>query len=134
MANNKEFYSKACVAENIRIVIDEAREESDNLKEYKQFSCSLTTILAKGKEVIAISLISYIDKCVVYIAKNSTWCNIDNDYIDKIMKYMKILSNNASITYKSALYREDVNSLFNEVMEFCYEKLNTRFKKLRNDI
>jgi len=41
----KELYSKACVAESIRFVVDEAREESVNLKEYKKFSCNLATIL-----------------------------------------------------------------------------------------
>ncbi|RIA79916.1 hypothetical protein C1645_745603 [Glomus cerebriforme] len=138
MANRKkmekELYSKACVVESIRFVVDEAREESVNLKEYEKFSCNLATILAREKEVIAIRLVPYPDNCVVYIAKNDIWCEKDTDYINSIKSYLKSLSKDAPVRLKDAWKRDDVDSLFEDVIEFCSEKLNTRFEKLKKDI
>src|ERR1043166_7484246 len=102
-----ELYSKACVAESIRFVVDDAKkEESVNLKEYQNFSCNLATILARNREVVAVRLSHHENECVVYLAKNSPWTNADVEYIDEIEKYLKSLSKEAPIKLEDALERE----------------------------
>ncbi|RIA80699.1 hypothetical protein C1645_838242 [Glomus cerebriforme] len=130
----KELYSKACVARSIKFVIDKAKDESVHLKDYENFSCNVATILARDKEVVAVRLIPYSNKCEVYIAKNSPWLKEDIAYIDKIKKYVKNLSKDAPIKLDKALEREDVRSLFEDVLNYCSDKLFTRFEKLINDI
>ncbi|RIA79262.1 hypothetical protein C1645_846943 [Glomus cerebriforme] len=130
----KELYSKACVAGSIRFVIDEAKEESVDLNVYENFSCNVATILARDKEVVAVRLIPYSNKCEVYIAKNGPWLREDIAYIDRIKKYVKSLSKDAPIKLDEALERKDVGSLFKDVMIYCSAKIKTRFEKLRNDI
>jgi hypothetical protein len=129
-----ELYSKACVAGSIRFVVDEAKEEGVALKEYERFSCNLATILAREKEVVAVRLIPYQNKCVIHLAKNGDWLQKDVDYIDKIENYVKSLSKDAPIKSKEALKRKDVKSLFSDVKKYCSEKFKTRFEKLKNDI
>lgn len=84
--------------------------------------------------MVAVRLIPYADKCVIYIAENGTWRQEDNEYIDKIKEYVKSLSKDALITLKEAWKREDVKSLFRGVMKYCSAKLDTRFEKLKKDI
>ena len=79
-----ELHSKACVAESIRFVVDKAKEESANLKEYENFSCNLATILARDREVVAVRLLHHANKCDVYLAKNSRWTDTDVEYIEEI--------------------------------------------------
>jgi hypothetical protein len=100
----------------------------------KKFSCNLATILAREKEVVAVRLIPYPDKCVIHLAKNGSWLQKDIDYIGKIENYVKSLSKNAPITSKEALKREYVKSLFRDVKKYCSEKFKTRFEKLKKDI
>src|SRR3954454_20718623 len=114
-----ELHSKTCVAESIRFVVDNAKEESVNLKEYENFSCNLATILARNREVVAVRLIHHANKCDVYLAKNSHWTNTDIEYIEEIEKYVKSLSNDAPIKLEDALKREDVGNLFGCVWEYC---------------
>src|SRR5436190_21809824 len=93
-----ELYSKACVAESIRFIVDNAKEESVNLEEYENFSCNLATILARDREVVAVRLLHHANKCDVYLAKNSRWsdrCSVE--YIEETEKYVKSLSNDAPI-------------------------------------
>jgi hypothetical protein len=130
----KELHSKACVAESIRFVIDNAKEESVNLKEYENFPCNLATILARDREVVAVRLIHHVNKCDVYLAKNSPWTSTDVEYIDEIEQYVKSLSKDAPIKLEDALEREDVGNLFGRVMEYGSAKIDSRFEKLKSDI
>ena len=58
-----ELHSKAYVAEGIRFVVDNAKEEDVNLEEYENFSCNLATILARDRKVVAVSFIISINEC-----------------------------------------------------------------------
>src|ERR1044071_6560477 len=69
----KELYSKMCVVRSIKFVANEAREERVNLNVNEKFSCNLATILARDKEVVAVGLRIFPDKCIVYISKNDNW-------------------------------------------------------------
>ncbi|CAG8459972.1 11243_t:CDS:1 [Funneliformis mosseae] len=129
-----ELYSKACVAGSIRFVVDEADEESVALAEYENFSRNLATILARDRQVVAVTLIPYPNKCEVYIAKNNSWLEEDIVYIDKIKEYVKSLSKDAPIKLNAALERGDVGNLFGDVLEYCSAKIDTRFDKLKDDI
>lgn len=130
----KELYSKACVARSIKSFADEAREESVGPEEYEKFSCNLATILTRDREVVAVRLRTFPYKSVVYIAKNGSWHKKDDEYIDKIKKYVKSISKDAPIRFRKALDREDVKGLFEDVMEYCSAKLKSRFEKLKKDI
>ncbi|RIA91169.1 hypothetical protein C1645_875630 [Glomus cerebriforme] len=48
----KEFYSKVCVAGSIKFVVDKAIEEDIDLLNSNKFSCNIATILA----VVAVNL------------------------------------------------------------------------------
>src|SRR3954452_19168635 len=121
----KELYSKACVAESIRFVVNEADKESVALEEYENFSRNLATILARDRVVVAVRLIPYTNKCEVYIAKNNYWLEKGIAYIDKIKEYVKSLSKDAPIKLDDALEREDVGNLFGDVFEYCSAKIDT---------
>lgn len=127
----KELYSKVCVAKNI---VDNAKEESINLKEYKNFSYNLAIILARDRKVVAVRLIHHANKCNIYLVKNSLWISIDVEYINEIEKYLKSLSKNTPIKLDDALEREDVRNLFERIMEYYSTKIDSRFEKLKGDI
>ncbi|PKK69487.1 hypothetical protein RhiirC2_501529 [Rhizophagus irregularis] len=59
------------------------------------FSCYLTTILARDKEVVAVWLSILQGRCEIYLSKNSDWLDKDNKFIDNITKYLKNISKNA---------------------------------------
>ncbi|RIA84172.1 hypothetical protein C1645_742537 [Glomus cerebriforme] len=101
----KELYSKACVVGSIKFVIDEAKDESIGLEWYEKFSHNVATILARDKEVVAVRLIPYSNKCEVYIAKDGPWLKKDIAYIAKFKKYVKSLSKDAPIKLDEALER-----------------------------
>src|SRR2546429_6691757 len=112
MANKKkimELYSKVCVAGSIKFVASEAREEKVNLSVTEKFSHHLATILARDKEVVAVGLRIFPNKCDVYISKNGNWNRKDVEYIHKIKKYMKSISKEAP-TLDAAWERKDVGS------------------------
>ncbi|KAF0537237.1 hypothetical protein F8M41_008651 [Gigaspora margarita] len=88
MAQEKEFYSKVCVAGSIKFVVDEASEEDVNLSENDKFSCNLATILARDREVVAVNLKLLPSKCKVYIAKNGAWRKEDYEYVNKIKEIL----------------------------------------------
>src|SRR6266498_2385212 len=102
----KEFYSKVCVSESLKFV-DEVSKKSTNLQANDKFSCNLATILARDKETVAVRLITLLDSCTIYISKNGNWLEKDDEYIRKIEKYLKSISNDAPITMDNALDRDD---------------------------
>jgi len=57
----------------------------------------------------------------------------DTDYIERIKAYLKSLSKDAPVALKEA-WKRDVGNLFDDVIEFCSEKLNNRLEKLKKDI
>ena len=50
------MYSKECIVESIKFIVNEASDEVIKMEEYDKFSCSLAKILAKDKEVVAVRL------------------------------------------------------------------------------
>ena len=83
MAQEKEFYSKVCVAGSIKFVVGEASKEDFDLSESDKFSCNLATILARDEEVVAVRLTTLFDSCTIYISKNGNWIEKDDEYIRK---------------------------------------------------
>lgn len=123
------MYSKACVAESIRFVVNRTREESVNLRGVQKILLQPSNNVSKRQWSVAISLIPYSDKCVVYIiAKNGFRRKEYTEYINKVKNYVKSLSKDAPITLKEALERDDVNYLFRDVKEYCSTKINKRFE------
>jgi len=133
MSQEKEFYSKVCVAGSVKFVIEEASKEEINLSERDNFSCNLATILARDREVVAVSLKILPNKCKVYISKNSRWLERDVKYINEIKELMTNLSKDAPMTIAQASKREDVIALFYNILEFCSVKLGSRLDKLKRD-
>ncbi|GBC00131.1 hypothetical protein RclHR1_03750030 [Rhizophagus clarus] len=130
----KLVLEKEEIAESIRFVVDEAEEESDSLKEYNNFSCNLAAILARGREVVAVRLLQHGNNCDVYLAKNGPWTSTDVKYIDKIEQCVKSLSKDAPMELEVVLKRKDVGNLFGLVLEYCSDKIDSRFEKLKGDI
>jgi hypothetical protein len=130
----KELYSKACVAGSIKFSAGKEIEDDIELMENDKFSCSLATILARDKEVVAIYLKILSTKCKVYISKNNKWHEKDDEYIDKIHNFLKNISQNAPINLSEAWKRDDIKALFADVMTYCSSKLENRFKKLKDNI
>ncbi|GBB84360.1 hypothetical protein RclHR1_10990001 [Rhizophagus clarus] len=125
----KELYSKECVAESINFVVGEVSEDATSLMPHERFSCNLATILARDKEVVAVRLKVLPNGCEIYLFKNFAWLEYDYKYINKIKNYLKIISKNAPM--KTC----DVErNFYKEVMSYCSVKLESRLKKLKNDI
>ncbi|GES97025.1 hypothetical protein GLOIN_2v1474532 [Rhizophagus clarus] len=125
----KELYSKECVIQSINFVVDEASKKVPGLKEYEKFSCYLATILAREKQVVVVWLRILLDSCEIHLSKNFAWLDYDLKYIDKIMKYLKDISNNAPAKLSN------VENAFTEtVMLYCSAKLESRLKKLKDYI
>ncbi|RIA96578.1 hypothetical protein C1645_857762 [Glomus cerebriforme] len=124
-----------CVAGSIKFVVSQiGRKEERELEPDKKFSCNLATMLARDKEVVAVGLKLFTDKCVVHISKNENWDDKDIKYINEIKRYFKSISKNAPIMLNMTFDREDVENLFETVMNYCYTKFESRVKKLNNDI
>ncbi|RIA79396.1 hypothetical protein C1645_846284 [Glomus cerebriforme] len=134
MSQFTEFYSKVCIAESVKFVVDEASKEEISLSESDQFSHNLATILARDNEVVAVNLKILPNKCRVYISKNGRWLDRDVKYIDEIKGLMKNLSKDAPMTFVQATERKDVSALFFNVLEYCSVKLGRRWDKLKKDI
>lgn len=130
----KELYSKACVAGSIKFSAGKEIEGDIEQIENDKFSCSLATILARDKEVVAVYLKILSTRCEVYISKNSEWYKEDNEYINRIHNLLKNISQNTPINLSEAWKRDDVKTLFTDVMTYCSAKLEGRVKKLINDI
>ncbi|GBB85612.1 hypothetical protein RclHR1_01210020 [Rhizophagus clarus] len=130
----KELYSKACVASSIKFAVSEATENDANLTESDRISRNLATILARDKEVVAVYLKILPEKCKAYISKNDVWREEDDEYISKIQNCLKNMSENPVKKLEEAWKREDVRTLFTEAMTYCSAKLDSRFKKLKQDI
>ncbi|CAG8673141.1 14538_t:CDS:2 [Funneliformis mosseae] len=54
--------------------------------------------------------------------------------VKKKWKYCKSISNNALMMLNDALERSDVKDLFKTVKRYCSIKLESRLKKLKDDI
>ncbi|KAF0377836.1 hypothetical protein F8M41_012514 [Gigaspora margarita] len=134
MAKEKEFYSKLCVAGSIKFVVDEASEEDVSLSENDKFSCNLTTILARDREVVAANLSLLFNKCKVYIAKNGFWSKDDYDYVNKIKQILINVSKDAPMTFEDTVAREDMIDLYTTVMKYCSSKFIYRLDKLKKDV
>ncbi|CAG8818751.1 3045_t:CDS:1 [Gigaspora margarita] len=134
MAQEKEFYSKVCVAESFKFIVDETNEEDVNLSENNKFSCNLTTILARDKEVVAVNLKLLPNKCKVYIAKNGAWSKEDYEYVNKIKEILINVSKDAPMTFEKTCAREDMENLYITVMKYCCNKFIYRLDKLKKDV
>ncbi|RHZ89759.1 hypothetical protein Glove_11g76 [Diversispora epigaea] len=134
MLQEKEFYSKVCVAGSVKFVINKASKEEINISESDKFSCNLATILARDREVVAVNLKMLLNKCKIYISKNDKWLDKDVKYINEIKKLMTNLSKDAPMTFTQASERKDVITLFFNVLEYCSVKLGYRLDKLKRDI
>ncbi|RIA79752.1 hypothetical protein C1645_844857 [Glomus cerebriforme] len=91
-------------------------------------------ILARDSEVVAVNLKILLNKCRVYISKNSRWLNKDIRYIDEIKGLMKNLSKDSPIIFEQVAEKKDVFALFSNVLEYCSVKLGRRLNKLKKDI
>ncbi|CAG8612443.1 14597_t:CDS:1 [Acaulospora morrowiae] len=134
MSQEKEFYSKVCVAGSIKFIVGEATEENIQLSDLDKFSCNLATILARDKEVVAVNLKILPNKCKVYIAKNNAWNVEDLEYLNKVKETLINVSKDAPMTFKQALNRNDMRDLYFAIMKYCSKKLEHRLNKLRNDM
>src|SRR6266496_522280 len=99
----KELYSKECVAEIINFVVEETGKESTVLFSNDKFSCNLATILARDKEVVAVWVRRTKESCEVYLSKSFAWNKKDDEYINKITKYLKEISNHAPTILKDTV-------------------------------
>ncbi|PKY16245.1 hypothetical protein RhiirB3_428580 [Rhizophagus irregularis] len=109
---------------------DQEREKERKKELYdKIFSCYLTTILARDKEVVAVWLSILQDRCEIYLSKNSDWLDKDNKFIDNITKYLKNISKNAP-----AKSEDNERNFLVAVTLYCSTKLESRLKKLKDDI
>ena len=128
----KEFYSKVCVAASLAFVVDEARDENIKLTVNDKFACNIATILARDKEVVAVRLIVLSERCIILISKNGEWLEKDNTYIRKIEQHLKYIAEHPF--HGKSSENRDVLAFRDDVMDYCYSKLQTRFEKLRRDI
>ncbi|RIA85377.1 hypothetical protein C1645_879330 [Glomus cerebriforme] len=111
-SSDRNYTCKVCVARSIKFVADEARVGSDDLKDYENFPGNLATILARDREVVAVSLKPYTNECVVQITKNGIW------HKDNIIKgYVKSISKDAPIDISEVWKMEEAKSLFDVVMK-----------------
>lgn len=129
-----QFYSKVCVTESIKFAVEPPTKEDRNLKDSEKFSCFLTTILARDREVVAVNVTTTLIKCKVTIAKNGPWSPNDKDYIEKVKTTLINVSKDAPISSDQVYERQDVNELYIATMKYCSSKLRYRLVKLRNDI
>jgi hypothetical protein len=104
------------------------------LTKNEKFSRNLATILARKKEVVAVNLTTYSDRCIIYISKNSNWLQVDFDYINKIQEYLIKISKYEPMTWKDAFDKDDMLALSDSVIEYCSEKFKNRLGKLKRDI
>ncbi|CAG8491552.1 3379_t:CDS:1 [Diversispora eburnea] len=111
MSQEKEFYSKVCVAGSIKFVVGEATEEYIQLSDLDKFSCNLATILTRDREVAAVNLKILPNKCKVYIAKNNA-CSVENlEYLNNVKEILINVFKDAPITFQQALNRNDMKDL-----------------------
>ncbi|GBB95440.1 hypothetical protein RclHR1_25350003 [Rhizophagus clarus] len=136
MANKKilrDFYGEVCVAGSIKYFAEEKSEERPHLSKDEMFSYNLTTILARDKEVAAVGVRLYSDKCIVYISKNSIWKSKDIEYINKIKEFIKNISKDVS-KLDEVWERKDVINLFESIIEYYSAKYETRVEKLIKNV
>ncbi|PKC56148.1 hypothetical protein RhiirA1_542227 [Rhizophagus irregularis] len=131
----KNFYSKVFVARSVRFAIDKASNRDTELSSPNKFIGKLATILAREREVVALSLkILPNNKCKIYIAKNDEWLPKDREYINKVKKVLINVSKEAPMTFAEAHERDDVKKLAITIFEYCKHKVIFRLNKLRKDI
>ncbi|PKY38399.1 hypothetical protein RhiirA4_414154 [Rhizophagus irregularis] len=135
----KEFYSKLQVAGSIRFTVGEESDEFISLNKPKltnneKFSHNLATILAKKKEVVAVSLTTYPNSCIINISKNNNWLKEDYHYINKIKEYLIKISNYKCMSWEEALDKDETMDLAVSIMAYCSERFKSRFNKLKGDI
>lgn len=125
----KELYSKECVAESIDFIVDEENKEVTGRTVHEKLSCDLATIFTRDKEVVAVKLEILSNGCEIYLSKNIAWLQSDDGYIDEIIYYLKAISENAP-KILSNVERDFIKV----VVSYCSAKLESIFKKLKNDI
>ena len=103
----KDFYSKLFVAGSVKFAVEEASEENTELSDIDKFVCNLATILARDREVVAVSLRILSKKCKIYIAKNTDWLVEDIKYINKVKEVLISVSKDAPMTFVQATERKD---------------------------
>ncbi|RHZ78031.1 hypothetical protein Glove_168g135 [Diversispora epigaea] len=134
MFQEKEFYSKLCVAGSIKFGVDKATREDKNLSGNARFSCNLATILARDSENVAVNLKILSNKYKVYIAKDSAWLGEDLEYINKVKGILTNVSKDAPMSLEKAHERNDVKDLVTAVMKYCSNKIEYRLDKLKKYI
>jgi hypothetical protein len=117
----KELYSKECIAHCINFVIGKVSEKVADLNIRDRFSCYLTTILAKDKEVVAVWLRILKDSSEIYLFKNFNWLSEDEKYIENIIKYLKVISKNAPVNST-----DTEKTFFIAVISYCCTKFESR--------
>lgn len=135
----KEFYSKLQVVGSIRFTVGEESDEFISLNKPKltnneKFSYNLATILAKKKEVVAVSLTTYPNSCIINISKNNNWLKENYHYINKIKEYLIKISNYERMSWKEALDKDETMDLAVSIMAYCSGRFKLRFNKLKGDI
>ncbi|CAB4386356.1 unnamed protein product [Rhizophagus irregularis] len=107
--SEEELYSKICVAQSIKPVF------VDNESSYKlsKLSCSLATILARDKDIVAIG----------------PWLDEEVVYINKIREYLRNISNDSPKKSKA-----NSDTLAIEILSYCSNKLESRINKLKEDL
>jgi hypothetical protein len=126
--SEKELYSKICVAQSIKPVVSEARDEVVDKKAPYKLSCNLATILARDREVVAVRL-KISDGCKTYISKNGPWLDEEVVYINKIEGYLRNISKDSPKKSKA-----NSDALAIEILSYCSNKLGSRINKLKKDL
>jgi hypothetical protein len=127
--NQITFYDKLCLASSIKFTID--KPDYINIKDnvYK-FVNSISTILARDKEVVAVYIEQTISKeSNLFLGKNGNWNDKDKKYIENILKNLKDISEDGKITRDS----EKLINIRNLMIEYCKNKINKRVEKLIKD-
>ncbi|PKY57125.1 hypothetical protein RhiirA4_549529 [Rhizophagus irregularis] len=126
--SEKELHSKICVVQSIKPPFSEARDEVvDNDASYK-LACNFATIFARDNDLIAVKL-KISDGYIAYISKFNPWHEKDDVYINKIEEYLRNMSKDSSKKSKA-----NPDALTSEVLSYCSYKLESRIKKLYNDL
>ncbi|RIA95317.1 hypothetical protein C1645_862060 [Glomus cerebriforme] len=135
----KEFYSKLQVTRSIKFFVGKKSDKFIGLNKLKltnneKFSCDLTTILTRKKEVVAVNLTTHLDSCIINISKNSNWLQEDYQYINKIKECLIKISKYKPMTWEEAFTKHDTRVLIASVFTYCSERFESRLKKLKEDI
>lgn len=96
-----------------------------------EFVNSISTILAKDKEVVSVAIRKMKEgNSVLYLGKNTTWTLYDKDYINDLLINIKEITKTKKITKDT----EQVINIKIRIINYCKQKIQKRIKKVKNDI